>query len=514
MAPSNEASDSYDESTQAPFSQFGDAPVEDGSGPDHSSRPANRPDTAPAPVAADDTPHRWRKPALIGAAAVVCALTVGGGTVAALTKTVTVSVDGVQREITTLAGSVDGALSSAGLSVSPHDTLAPAGTAVIADGSQIALDRGRLVTVSIDGTSRQIWTTARTVDQVLAEVGTNPADLQLSANRSRVIPLGGMQITAATLHTVSVTRPHGAAQRVTTPARTVGELLRQQGIVLGRNDRVTPALGAALSDGVAVTVRTLPTVLIVNGAAPAAPTVSEAKTVGELLKARHITVGKDDLLVPSPSARLAPGLRITITRVGYRLITKTQTLAQPVGQSVDDDAIPAGTSKVTRPGHAGAVQVIYRLKLVNGRPGPSQELSRKTTTPAVATVTHRGTYVAPVVQEQPAEQPASAASSTSESSDSGGSADSESSSAAVTGQQSVNWDAIANCESTNNWSINTGNGYYGGLQFDSGTWLSNGGGEYADRADHATKAQQIAIAERVYAARGLEPWACGYAAGG
>ena len=63
------------------------------------------------------------------------------------------------------------------------------------------------------------------------------------------------------------------------------------------------------------------------------------------------------------------------------------------------------------------------------------------------------------------------------------------------GGWSVNWDAIAKCESGNNWSINTGNGYYGGLQFDIGTWLSNGGGAYAPRADLATKDQQIAVAE-------------------
>ena len=56
-----------------------------------------------------------------------------------------------------------------------------------------------------------------------------------------------------------------------------------------------------------------------------------------------------------------------------------------------------------------------------------------------------------------------------------------------------------------------GNGYYGGLQFDYGTWLGAGGGQYAQRADLATKYEQIAIAERVYASRGLSPWACGYA---
>jgi hypothetical protein len=78
---------------------------------------------------------------------------------------------------------------------------------------------------------------------------------------------------------------------------------------------------------------------------------------------------------------------------------------------------------------------------------------------------------------------------------------------------SVNWDAVAHCESGNNWSINTGNGYYGGLQFDYGTWLGAGGGVYAERADEATKSEQITIAEKVYASRGLSPWACGYAAG-
>jgi len=74
------------------------------------------------------------------------------------------------------------------------------------------------------------------------------------------------------------------------------------------------------------------------------------------------------------------------------------------------------------------------------------------------------------------------------------------------------WDRIAQCESGGNWSINTGNGYYGGLQFDSGTWLANGGGTYAPRADLASRTQQIAVANKVYASRGLSPWGCASAA--
>ena len=74
------------------------------------------------------------------------------------------------------------------------------------------------------------------------------------------------------------------------------------------------------------------------------------------------------------------------------------------------------------------------------------------------------------------------------------------------------WNAVASCESGGNWSTNTGNGYYGGLQFDSQTWLANGGGAFAPTANLASRSQQIAIANKVYAARGLAPWGCGWAA--
>jgi hypothetical protein len=68
------------------------------------------------------------------------------------------------------------------------------------------------------------------------------------------------------------------------------------------------------------------------------------------------------------------------------------------------------------------------------------------------------------------------------------------------------WDAVARCESGGNWSINTGNGFYGGLQFTSSTWLAFGGGAYAPRADLASPSQQIAIAEKVLAGQGPGAW--------
>lgn len=72
------------------------------------------------------------------------------------------------------------------------------------------------------------------------------------------------------------------------------------------------------------------------------------------------------------------------------------------------------------------------------------------------------------------------------------------------------WDAVAQCESGGNWSINTGNGYYGGLQFSASTWAGYGGTQYAAQANQATKAQQIEIAEKVLASQGKGAWpVCG-----
>ncbi len=74
----------------------------------------------------------------------------------------------------------------------------------------------------------------------------------------------------------------------------------------------------------------------------------------------------------------------------------------------------------------------------------------------------------------------------------------------------VNWDAVAHCESSGNWGANTGNGYYGGLQFSRSTWRAHGGGKYARTADQASRSEQIRVAERVLRGQGLGAWpVCG-----
>ncbi|MGP3975337.1 transglycosylase family protein [Streptomyces sp. 8N114] len=86
----------------------------------------------------------------------------------------------------------------------------------------------------------------------------------------------------------------------------------------------------------------------------------------------------------------------------------------------------------------------------------------------------------------------------------------------ATGAQAASvdtWEKVAQCESSGNWQANTGNGYYGGLQFNNSSWAAAGGTKYASRADLATKDQQIATAEQLLKMQGPGAWACAGAGG-
>jgi uncharacterized protein YabE (DUF348 family) len=481
---------------------------------DHTGTPTAAADTEPAPTAdpadngapiaaeaAEPAPkRRLRKPLLIGAAVVIALVVAAGGTMSALAKTVTISVDGQSRQVTTYAASVDGALAAAGLTVGQHDTLAPAGTAAVSDGSTIAVQRGRLLTVTVDGRTRTLWTTAKTVDAAMAELGLGADNFQLSANRSRTIPLAGFDLKADTLHTVSLTNRKAGVATVTTPAKTVRDLLAARGITVGKNDRLSPAPDSKLTSGTKIVIRTLPTVALRLGAKPAAAVTTDVRTVGDVLKARKITLGKLDKLTPAAGTLLTDGLKISVTRVAVTSKVVKKQLAQPADVHVDDSDLLVGKTEVDSQGHVGTLAITYRTVVTNGKPGAAKEVSRKVTTKPEATVIRVGSKPEPKPEPTQTQQPASSR---------GSQASAPAASSGSSGW-SVNWDAIANCESTNNWHINTGNGFYGGLQFSQSTWAAYGGLSYAPRADLASKDQQIAVAERTLAGQGIGAWSCGY----
>ncbi|MEU3898979.1 transglycosylase family protein [Streptomyces sp. NPDC045251] len=80
--------------------------------------------------------------------------------------------------------------------------------------------------------------------------------------------------------------------------------------------------------------------------------------------------------------------------------------------------------------------------------------------------------------------------------------------AAATVPVRTDWDAIAACESGGDWNANTGNGYYGGLQFAPSSWAAAGGLAYAPRADLATRGEQIAVAKSLARIQGMSAWGC------
>lgn len=197
--------------------------------------------------------RRVRLPVL---ALVLAVLTLAGGgaaVAAALHKTVTVSVEGEARSVSTFARTVSGALQSAGVAIGEHDTVAPAGMVALSEGASIVVRRGRLLSLTVDGQKRDVWVTATSVDEALSQIGLRAADAVLSASRSGRLPLSGFALDIRTPKPVSVLVDGRTIRRVSTAA-TVRDLLTEVGIGLAPTDRVSAPLTDVLVRGSVVRV--------------------------------------------------------------------------------------------------------------------------------------------------------------------------------------------------------------------------------------------------------------------
>ena len=195
-----------------------------------------------------------RSSAKIGLYAVVLAGVVGGTGAWALTdKSVTISVDGQARSVHTRAGTVAGALKDAHLDVASHDTVAPAASAAIHDGSKVVLLRGRELHLLVDGRGQDVWTTASTVDTALRELGYG-TDKTISVSRSTRLPLTPTQITLLTPKHVTVVADSKAVALVTTEP-TVGGAVAAAHLTVGKDDTVSSPMAGKTVDGEIVTVR-------------------------------------------------------------------------------------------------------------------------------------------------------------------------------------------------------------------------------------------------------------------
>ena len=327
---------------------------------------------------------------------------------AAMTKTVTLSVDGKQTEVRVLGDTVADVLASQDISTNQRDQVFPSLDSSVSDGGSVAVKFARPLDVSVDGDESRYWVTATDVAGALGQIGERFAMADLSVSRGATIGRDGLDLDVVTPKDLTVRIGGEKATDKTLAALTVGDALDQLGVKVGKYDEVEPGLGAVLEDG--------------------------------------------DRLV------------FTNVRQVTRKVTEDvpfDTIERTDSSMYDDE------SETVRSGEAGSRRVTYRITIENGKVADRKEMEATVLRAPVDAIERVGTKARPVTTN-------------------------------FAGGNTV-WDRLAQCESGGNWAINTGNGYYGGLQFNLGTWRSYGGPGYPHTASRET---QIAIATKVRNASG------------
>ncbi|HET9872326.1 MAG TPA: ubiquitin-like domain-containing protein [Propionibacteriaceae bacterium] len=370
------------------------------------------------------------------------ALAVAGGTYsyATATKDVHLSVDGANTGVSTMADTVGEVLEDKGIALGAHDVVAPGLDAEVSDGTQIAVRYGRQLQVNIDGKPQSYWTTATTVGGALHTLGIDSRGAALSTSRSAVIGRQGLALNVATAKTVTINAA-GTKRRVTTTGQTVADALAVAKIKVDGNDKLSVKKETPLRNGSSFTY-----------------TKVDVKTVTKKLDVDYSTVYKN-----------------------------TRTLTK-------------GNTRVDVAGHDGVRTVTYRQTLENGKVKVTTKTSSKITTEPASRVVLVGTKSLPT---QSSSSSSSSGSTSSKSSSSRSSSSSSSRSSSPSVASGSVWDRLAQCEAGGDWSINTGNGFYGGLQFTLSTWRANGG---SGMPNNASREEQIAVAKRVQASQGWGAW--------
>ena len=329
----------------------------------------------------------------------------------------------------------------------------------------------------------------------------------------------------------------GASSKVHAFSSDVQDLLDDQNIKVGSRDIVAPSLTAKIGDGDTVVVRyARPLTLTIDGkrqtywttalsvdqalqalgvrtegaalsasrSAPLGrggltmwlstpkrvvlsvdghnhPLTTSAPTVGALLQKQRVIVGAKDKLSNYPSTPLRDGMVVKLIRVTTRRVTSTETISFAT-ISKKNSGMYKGQTKVLTAGRAGKRTVVYDLTLADGRIEDRHLVTSSVLKKPVSQVQEVGTKAKPV------------------SSSGGGSAGGAAS--------SLNWAALAKCESGGNPKASNPAGYYGLYQFSTATWRSVGG---SGNPANASSSEQTTRAQMLYNRSGASSWpSCGH----
>lgn len=329
------------------------------------------------------------------------------------------------------------------------------------------------ITVDVNGEQLSLATMSDTVEEALSKASVTVGDKDIVYPGLTEKISNQDTITVRTSKQVSVAID-GVEKDLTTNATTVEELFEQL-------DGVNATLSAAAlnmdkdskipREGLSLDVVT-PKIISVTDAGKTVFTQIAAATVKDVLAERGIKVDSDDIVTPALDAPVTKNMDVKIDRVDIQEVVANEPFGEPANY-VDDAELPEGEEAEVSAGTPGERTVTRKVTKVNGEETANEVIDEKVITPAVAATIKRGTKKA--------------------------------ASAPAVANGSV-WDQLAQCESTGNWAINTGNGFSGGLQFTDSTWAGFGGTAYAPRAHLATREQQIAVAQKVQAAQGWGAW--------
>lgn len=272
---------------------------------------------------------------LVPQALVVAFLAGGTSAFVVHDKAVRLSVDGKPRTLHTFADDVGELLADEGVAIGEHDLVAPAPGAELDSGDEVVVRYGRPVTLTLDGTRRQVWTTAETVDEALRQFGVRAEGAYLSASRSSRIGRTGLTLDIRTERTVTF-MADGRERTLRTNAATVREAIAQAGITLRDQDTTSVAPDSFPRDGQTISV-----------------------------------------------------MRITDSRE-----VREETVPYAV-ERTDDPTLAAGTEVVERNGRNGVRRVTYALRTVNGVKHKPRRTGEETLREPVSRIVRVGTKKLP-----------------------------------------------------------------------------------------------------------------------
>jgi uncharacterized protein YabE (DUF348 family) len=339
------------------------------------------------------------------------------------------------------------------------------GTAVFASAAS-----GTPITLVVDGHSRHLDTSANDVQGVLKDAGytVGPHDIVAPSLSSHISDGSTIVLKQGRLLHLLV---DGKPRDVWTTATTVSDALAALGYPA--SDFVSVSRSQRLPISPTDLVLRTPKAIVVKHDGKTLRADTTAGTVGLALRELNIKLDKDDRALPRRNKPIQAGMKIQVLRVATHDVSRHESVSYQVIKRYDS-SMYTDESHVIRYGKPGSALVTYRIVRINGKWDHRTVISRRVLVDPRAEIERVGTKHRPLLNN------------------------------------GLNWDGVAQCESGGDWSINTGNGFYGGLQFDYSTWLAYGGGAYAPRADLATRDEQIAVATRLYDARGSSPWpVCG-----